>query len=154
MGYRVIAIDSGEEKQTLLAGYGVTDFIDYTKGDVIEAVQKATGGHGAHAAVVVASGAQAYEQALSYLRPHGSLICVGMPPNADIKANVFWTVVKSARIIGSYVGNRQDAKEALDIAAAGKVHTTFTIEPMENLPSVFERMHALTLNGRIVLDLQ
>ena len=33
------------------------------------------------------------------------------PPNADIKANVFWTVVKSARIIGSYVGNREDAIE-------------------------------------------
>ena len=77
-----------------------------------------------------------------------------MPPNGDIKANVFWTVVKSHRIIGSYVGNREDAIEALDIAAAGKVHTTFTIEDLSALPSVFERMEALTLNGRIVLDCQ
>ncbi|KAL7417990.1 alcohol dehydrogenase [Mrakia frigida] len=154
MGYRVIAIDSGAEKEKLLASYGVTDFIDYMKGDVVKAVNDLTGGVGAHAAIVVASGAQAYEQALQYLRPHGALICVGMPPNGDIKANVFWTVVKSHRIIGSYVGNRQDAIEALDIAAAGKVHTTFTIEDLSALPSVFERMKALTLNGRIVLDCQ
>ncbi|KAL7408733.1 chaperonin 10-like protein, partial [Mrakia frigida] len=32
MGYRVIAIDSGAEKEKLLASYGVTDFIDYQKG--------------------------------------------------------------------------------------------------------------------------
>lgn len=92
--------------------------------------------------------------ALEYLRPHGSLICVGMPPNGDIKANVFWTVVGSKRIIGSYVGNRQDAIEALDIAARGKVKTTLTVEPLGNLPSVFKRMHDLTLNGRVVLDCQ
>ncbi|KAL7410717.1 hypothetical protein BDY24DRAFT_417806, partial [Mrakia frigida] len=42
--------------------------------DVVEAVQKLTGGAGAHAAVVVASGSQAYEQALQYLRPHGALV--------------------------------------------------------------------------------
>lgn len=65
MGYRVIAIDSGEDKVKLLAGYGCTDFIDYTKGDVVKAVQDLTGGHGAHAAIVVASGAQAYEQGQS-----------------------------------------------------------------------------------------
>ncbi|KAL7417988.1 zinc-dependent alcohol dehydrogenase [Mrakia frigida] len=154
MGYRVIAIDSGEDKRALLASYGVEDFIDYTQGDVVKAVQELTGGHGAHASIVVASGAQAYEQALQYLRPHGALIAVGMPPDGDIKASVFWTVVKSHRIIGSYVGNRQDAIEALEIAAAGKVHTTFTIEDLDNLPSVFERMRAATLNGRVVLDCQ
>lgn len=154
MGYRVVGIDSGEDKVKLLASYGIHDFVDYKKGDVVEQVKKLTDGKGAHAAIVVASGGQAYEQALEYLRPHGAVIAVGLPPNAEIKADVFWTVIGSKRIIGSYVGNRQDAIEALAIAAAGKVKTTFSIEPLSSLPDVFDRMHKLTLNGRVVLDCQ
>jgi alcohol dehydrogenase, propanol-preferring len=45
-----------------------------------------------------------YEQAFDYLRPGGSLLVVGLPAQAQIGASIFWTVVKSINIIGSYVG--------------------------------------------------
>jgi propanol-preferring alcohol dehydrogenase len=45
-----------------------------------------------------------YEQAIDYLRPGGALLAVGLPGKAQIGASVFWTVVKSINIIGSYVG--------------------------------------------------
>lgn len=65
----------------------------------------------------------------------GTLVAVGLPPDTHIKANVFFTVFKALRIVGSYVGNRQDAIEALDFASRGKVTPLISIEPLENLQS-------------------
>ena len=53
--------------------------------------------HG-QAAVVAASTAASYEQALEYLRPTGTLVAVGLPPETNIKANVFWTVFKNIKV--------------------------------------------------------
>lgn len=53
------------------------------------------------AAVIASAGGAAYNDALEYIRPHGSLVAVGLPPDTDIKANVFWTVFRNVRIIGS-----------------------------------------------------
>lgn len=55
------------------------------------------------------------------------------------------------QIVGSYVGNRQDAVEALDFALRGKVVPQIAIEPLENLRSVYERMEKGQVSGRIVL---
>jgi D-arabinose 1-dehydrogenase-like Zn-dependent alcohol dehydrogenase len=46
----------------------------------------------------------AYEQAVEYLRPGGTLLVVGLPAQAKINAPIFWTVVKGISILGSYVG--------------------------------------------------
>lgn len=67
-----------------------------------------------------------------------------MPANAFLKAPVFTIVVKMIDIRGSYVGNRQDAKEAVDFFARGLIHAPFKTAPLENLPKVFELMGLLT----------
>ena len=46
----------------------------------------------------------AYEQALEYLRPGGNLMVVGLPAQAEVRAPIFWTVIKGLSILGSYVG--------------------------------------------------
>lgn len=53
MGRRVIAIDGGEEKHKLVMELGADHWIDFTKSkDIVGDIKKATGGYGAHAAVV------------------------------------------------------------------------------------------------------
>ncbi|KUF95184.1 Necrosis inducing protein NPP1 type [Phytophthora nicotianae] len=152
MGYRVIAIDTGADKRKLIESYGIKDFIDFKDGNVREKVLAATDGRGAHATVVVASNPEAYNDALSFLRPHGAVVMVGLPKDAKVTADVFGSVLNAHRIIGSYVGNRQDSIEALKVAAGGDVSTNYSIEKLDNLPSVFERMEAGKLAGRVVLD--
>jgi propanol-preferring alcohol dehydrogenase len=154
-GIRVIAIDTGSEKEQLTKKLGAEKWIDFkTEKDIVKAVQAATpDGLGPHAAVVAAAGGSAYEQALEYLRPHGVCVAVGLPPDTDIKVPVFWTVFLSKRVIGSYVGNRQDAHEALALAAAGKVKTLYKTLPLSELPKVYDDMHAGKVTGRIVLDM-
>lgn len=152
MSLRVIAVDSGEEKKKLCASYGAEIFLDFKdSGNFIDRVKEVTGGLGPHAALMTSSSGAAYNEALEYLRPHGTLVAVGLPPDTWIKANVFWTVFKALRIVGSYVGNRQDAVEALDFALRGKVVPQIVIEPLENLRSVYERMEKGQVSGRIVL---
>jgi propanol-preferring alcohol dehydrogenase len=154
MGLRVISIDTGAEKKALCEKMGSDAWIDFKEtNDIVKSVQQATpDGFGPQAAIVAAAGAAAYEQAMEYIRPHGVVVAVGLPPDAKVKADVFFTVFHSKRLVGSYVGNRQDAIEALEIAASGKVKTLYQIKPLSDLPKVYEQMHSGQLSGRVVLD--
>ncbi|KAH9992123.1 GroES-like protein [Russula vinacea] len=153
-GLRVVAIDTGAEKKELCLSLGAEKWIDFreTK-DLVKDIKNATGGEGPHAALVSAASGAAYEQAVDYLRPGGSLLAVGLPGQAQISASVFWTVVKSINIIGSYVGNRQDAHEALNIASMGKIHCHYASKPLSALSEVYEGMQQGTVAGRIVLKM-
>jgi len=156
MGLKVIAVDTGSDKEKLCRELGAAEWVDFkTAGDnIVEAVQKSTpDGHGPHAAVCTSSGGAAYAQAMEMIRPHGTVVAVGLPPDAKISADVFFTVFLSKRLVGSYVGNRQDATEALDIAASGKVKTHYKTLPMSALPKVYDDMHKGQITGRIVLDM-
>lgn len=112
MGYRVIGIDTGEEKKKLVLDLGADAWIDFKEcKDCVGEVLRITGGLGAHAAVVAAASEAAYTQGLDYIRPRGTLVAVGLPPGTNIKADVFWTTINAKRIVGSIVGNRNDAIE-------------------------------------------
>ncbi|CAE6353974.1 unnamed protein product [Rhizoctonia solani] len=153
-GLRVIALDTGDEKKELCRKLGAESFVDFKSSpDVIEEIKKVTDGLGPHAAIVASASSVGYDQALQYLRPGGTLVAVGLPPGATINADVFWTVLRSITIRGSYVGNREDARQALDIAARGRVRTTYRVEPLSVLPEVFKEMKEGKLAGRVVLDL-
>jgi propanol-preferring alcohol dehydrogenase len=154
-GLRVVAVDTGAEKKELCLKLGAEKWIDFreTK-DLVKDIKEAAGGEGPHAALVSAASGSAYEQAVEYLRPGGSLMVVGLPGNAQISAPIFWTVVKSISILGSYVGNRQDAREALDIAALGKVKCHLEIKPLAALSEVYEGMEQGKIVGRVVLNME
>jgi propanol-preferring alcohol dehydrogenase len=112
---------------------GATAFVDFsTTKDLVKEIQDAAQGLGPHAAVIVATHESAFKQAVDYLRPGGTMVCVGLP-NAALAANTFWTVFKSIRIQGSYVGNRQDASEALQLAADGKVTVHYQLKGLDKL---------------------
>jgi len=153
MGLNCICIDTGAEKQALCCDkLGAAKWIDFkTSKDIVADVKAAT--PDGFAAIVAAATAAAYEQAMEYIRPHGTVVAVGLPPDCTVKANVFFTVFESKRLVGSYVGNRQDAAEALDIAARGQVKTVYRVQPFSTLPQAYDDMRAGKMTGRVVLDL-
>ncbi|KAI9335384.1 putative ADH1-alcohol dehydrogenase I [Zopfochytrium polystomum] len=154
-GLRVIGIDTGAEKEALSKSLGVDHFVDFMKAgkDLVSAVKAASAdGLGPDAAIVAASSADSYEQAIDYIRPTGVLVPVGLPPAASIKLDVFWSVFNTKRVIPSYVGNRQDAIEALQIAANGSVKVIYKRQGLSELPEIYDRMHKGQVAGRIVVD--
>ena len=86
MGLRVVALDTGADKRALCEKLGVEAFVDYAESkDLVADVKTACGGKGPHAAIVTASSAKAYEQALDYLRNGGVLVVVGLPADSYVR---------------------------------------------------------------------
>ncbi|KAJ3484831.1 hypothetical protein NLI96_g5361 [Meripilus lineatus] len=155
MGLRVVAIDTGAEKRDLALKLGAEKWVDFRESkDLVADIKAATGGAGPNVAVVTATNSAAYEQAIDYLRPGGTLMMVGLPGQGKLAADIFFTVIKAINILGSYVGNRQDAREALEIAARGKVKCYYAVKPIGALEETYEGLEKGTVVGRIVLDMQ
>jgi propanol-preferring alcohol dehydrogenase len=154
MGRRVVAIDGGEEKKELCKKLGADAWIDFTTSkDIVDDVRKATGGVGAHAAIVTTASASGYTQAIDYLRANGRLMAVGLPGEATLDASIFFVVFKSITIHGSYVGNRQDAAEAIEIAATGAVKCHYQLRKLSDIATVYDEMSQGKIAGRIVLSM-
>lgn len=125
--------------------------------DLVKAIKESTpDGLGAAAVIVCTASNEAYAAALKVLRFAGTLVCVGVPEGKQVPiatADPASLISKEIRIVGSLVGNRQDAIETLSLAAKEVVKTQFRVEPMSNLRQVFEQMDNMELKGRVVLDL-
>ncbi|RMD42408.1 hypothetical protein DV735_g2742, partial [Chaetothyriales sp. CBS 134920] len=153
MGLQVIAIDTGEEKKKLSEDMGASAFIDFAKSsDIIKDVRAATkDGLGPHAVILVAVNEKPFQQAAEYVRPRGTVIVIGLPAGASIKAPVFESVLKMVRIQASYVGNRQDSEEAIDFFRRGLIKAPIKVVPLSDLPKVYELLEAGKVAGRYVL---
>ncbi|KAF2857926.1 GroES-like protein [Piedraia hortae CBS 480.64] len=155
MGLRTIAVDSGDEKKKLCEKLGSYAFVDFAKSkDVIKEVQEATeDGLGPHAVLLVAVNEKPFQQAAAYVRPRGSVVCIGLPANAEFKALVFDTVIRMINIRGSYVGNRKDTTEAIEFFRRGVIDVPIETVGLSELPSVYEKMEKGQIQGRYVLDM-
>ncbi|KGO44420.1 Polyketide synthase, enoylreductase [Penicillium expansum] len=160
MGFRIIGLDIGS-KEEFVKDCGAEAFVDiseYPTSDgktAADRILEITGNLGAAASIVCSGSNAAYDEALSYLRFNGTLVCVGVPYEAKAIASAFphALVSKQLAIVGSTVGNRREAIETL--AMAKRVATTpFQVEKVENINTVFNEMKAGKLQGRVVLDLQ
>ncbi|KAI1944054.1 alcohol dehydrogenase [Ophidiomyces ophidiicola] len=155
MGLRVLAIDGGDEKKAACEELGCESYIDFTKTDDLVRDVKAASpdGLGPHAVLVVAVSEGPFQQAAAYVRSRGTVVAIGLPAHANLKAPVFDTVVRMITIKGSYVGSRRDAKEAVDFAARGQIKFPYKVLPLEDLPKVFEMMSQGKVTGRCVLKM-
>jgi hypothetical protein len=62
-------------------------------------------------------------QARDYLRDRGTLAILGLPPNAKLVLPILETMLRGIHVVGCFVGNRQDAVEALQLHVSGQVRT-------------------------------
>lgn len=152
MGYRVLGIDGGDEKCKLFKELGGEYFVDFTKSkSVIDEVIKATNG-GAHGVINVSVSEAAIEDSTKYCRSNGTVVLVGLPGGAKCKSDVFSQVVKSISIVGSYVGNRADTREAIDFFVRGLVRSPIRIVGLSELAGIYEKMEKGLIVGRYVVD--
>ncbi|KAJ6786359.1 hypothetical protein PWT90_05144 [Aphanocladium album] len=162
LGLRVVGIDH-PSKAELIKNSGAEHFVDMTQfprdddGKAIAArVLELCDGLGAHAVVVCTAANAAYAQALGFLRFDGTLVCVGVPENkpepigGSFPARI---IAGSLNIVGSNVGNNDDAVAVLELARKGVIHCHSRVVKMEELTDVFQQMHEGNLQGRVVLDL-
>ncbi|KAJ5133359.1 Alcohol dehydrogenase 1 [Penicillium atrosanguineum] len=153
-GLRVLAIDKGEKKRQLCISLGATEFLDFSKVDIVEAVKASASGLGAHAVICTANGERAYEQSMQMLRPLGTLVCVGIP-NVPFRlpATPFDMIVKGLRIVGNSAGTAKEMDELLAMAVAGDVKAHIECYELSDLLEVLGRLERSEIEGRAVLKI-
>jgi propanol-preferring alcohol dehydrogenase len=147
LGARVIAIDVSEAKLNLAKSLGAEQGLDASSVHVTKEL-RARGG--VHVALVTSAARAAYESAFSCLRPTGTLLLVGLPAE-----NICFPPILMAAgeicIRASAVGTRQDLREVLALAAAGRIRCETTTHSLGEVNSVLDRLRRGEISGRAVL---
>ncbi|MES1939727.1 alcohol dehydrogenase [Salinisphaera sp. T5B8] len=149
MGFKVVALDVGEDKLALARELGADVAINARDEDAVDQVMTATGG-GAHGMLVTAVSPPAFSQALHMVRRKGTIAMVGLPPG-EFPTPIFDVVLKRITLRGSIVGSRKDLSEALAFAAEGKVKTHVHEKRLEDINTIFEDLEHGRVDGRIVV---
>ncbi|MBB3384329.1 alcohol dehydrogenase AdhP [Rhizobium sp. WW22] len=150
MGLKIVALDVTPEKLALALATGADVAIDARSPDAIADVLKATNG-GAHGILVTAVSPPAFSQALHMVRRKGTVALVGLPPG-EFPTPIFDVVLKRITLRGSIVGTRRDLDEAIAFAVDGNVKAEITKAPLSDINTIFAKLKAGKIEGRMVLD--
>lgn len=147
LGAEVIAIDISEEKLELARSFGAADTLNAATTDVVKQLRRKGG---AHVSLVTSAAKAAYDTAFSGLRPTGTLLVVGLPAESICFPPILMAA-REVRIHASTVGTRQDLREVLSIAAAGKIRCHVVSRPLAQANEVLDQLRKGQVSGRIVL---
>jgi propanol-preferring alcohol dehydrogenase len=148
MGTKVVAVDIAPRKLELARELGADYAVDASR-DKPEDLFRSLGG--AHIVLNLAPSAQAIAQGFKALRRGGALVLVGLPPG-EFTLPILGTVAKGVRILTSAVGTRQDLREVLSLAAAGKIKSVVETCRLDQVNEVFARMREGKIAGRVVVE--
>jgi alcohol dehydrogenase, propanol-preferring len=149
MSFHVIAVDVAEDKLKLAREVGADMTVNASTHDPVKEVQSAI--RGAHGVLVTAVSRTAFEQALGMLHKRGTMSLVGLPPGG-FNLPIFDVVLNAKTVRGSIVGTRKDLQEALAFAAEGKVAAHYSIDKLDNINRIFDRMKKGAIEGRVVME--
>ena len=147
LGADVIAIDVSDEKLELARSFGATGTLNAATSDAVKELRR-TGR--VHVALVTSAAKAAYDAAFSSLRPTGTLLVVGLPAE-NICFPPILMAAGEIRIHASTVGTRQDLREVLAMAAAGKVRCQVVARPLAQANEALDQLRNGQVSGRIVL---
>jgi len=145
-GAQVIAIDISDDKLEFAGRLGA----DVTLNAADDAVKKIRKMGGAHVVVVTSAAKAAYDLAFFSVRSGGTLMVVGMPAE-DLSFPAI--MMREMRIMSAATGTREDLREVLELAAAGRVRCQVETRSLEEINKVFDDMRRAQITGRVVLTL-
>jgi alcohol dehydrogenase, propanol-preferring len=149
-GGTVVAVDLFEEKLELARQLGATYTVNASKDDPAAVIQRLGG---ADQAIVLAVSPKAFEQAFKSLKRGGTLVCVGLPAENEMKLPIFETVLGGIKIVGSIVGTRADLREVFDLHLAGRTKVTSECLPISQVNEAIADVEAGKVEARVVLAL-
>ena len=150
LGAEVIAVDVSEEKLAAAVKLGATRALNATTANVVKEFRTLGG---AHVVLVTSAAKAAYDTAFGCLRQRGTLLVVGLP-SENICFPAIMMAAGEVRIQASAVGTRQDVRDVLALAAAGKLKCQVASRPLSDVNDVLEEMRHGRIAGRVVLTPQ
>jgi alcohol dehydrogenase, propanol-preferring len=146
-GAQVIAVDIADDKLEFAKRLGADVILNASNEDVVKEIRKLGG---AHVAVVTSAAKKAYDMAFYAMRSSGTLMVVGMPAE-DLSFPAI--MMREIRIMSSATGTREDMREVLELAAAGRIKCQVETRKLEQVNEVFEDMRSGKITGRVVLTM-
>jgi len=147
LGADVTAIDISDQKLALAESLGASTTLDAASNNVIKELR---GKGGVHIALVTSASRAAYDMAFSCVRSTGTLLAVGLPAE-NICFPPIMMAAAEVRIQASAVGTRQDLREVLAMAAAGKIRCQVGTRSLSEANQALDQLRSGQVSGRIVL---
>jgi alcohol dehydrogenase, propanol-preferring len=144
----VVAVDISEEKLALARLLGASSTINASTNNVIKELRNRGG---VHVSLVTSAARASYETAFHCVRPTGTLLVVGLPAD-PICFPAILMAAGEIRIQASTVGTRQDLREVLAMAAAGKVRCQVAARPLTEVNEALDQLRRGQVSGRLVLS--
>ncbi len=158
LGYKIIGVDIGPEKLEFIKKMGVDFAVDAK--EAIKTVRKLFKEgtiKGVSASLVFASNVDAFELGLQLLSRGGVLVVVGLPALSEgsFSVNPFSFILRGLQITSALVGNIEEMRELIQLAAEGKVKTHVgKIAKLSDINEVLEELEQGKINGRAILEIQ
>jgi propanol-preferring alcohol dehydrogenase len=116
-GASVIAVDVNPRRLEVARELGAEHVINAGEEDPATAIERLGG---ADAAISTAVTPRAFEQALGSLARGGTLVCVGLPAENEMKLPIFETVLEGLTVHGSIVGTHRDLEQVFELHRRGR----------------------------------
>jgi uncharacterized zinc-type alcohol dehydrogenase-like protein len=93
-----------------------------------------------------------YNDLLQVLRPEGTMVVVGAPPE-PAPVNAFSLIGGNRRLAGSLIGGIAETQEMLDFCGVHTLGADVEVIPMQQINEAYERMLRSDVRYRFVIDL-
>jgi D-arabinose 1-dehydrogenase-like Zn-dependent alcohol dehydrogenase len=147
MGFETVAINRGNDKESLARQLGAHHYIDAIAQDAMTELQKLGG---ARVILATAPNAQAIAALIDGLSPSGTLLVPAAPPE-PLTLSVLSLISGRRSVAGWYSGTARDAQETLEFSVLSAVHPMIEQYPLGRVVEAYEQMHSGRARFRVVL---
>ena len=148
MGFHVVALSRGPEKEELARELGAHDYIDTKARNPAEALQ-ALGG--ARVILETAPSAEAATAVVDGLGRNGELVVVGASQE-PIQVSAMQLIMGRRSISGWPSGDASDSQDTLDFSALAGIEARIETYPLAKANEAYERMITNQARFRVVLE--
>jgi alcohol dehydrogenase len=149
LGYRVVAVNRGRDKEKLARSLGAHHYIDSAEGDPAVALRSLGGARAILATVTDAAAMQAIAGGLGV---NGTLMVIGAV--GALTVDSLDLLRKRAAVKGWYSGIGIDSEDTLAFSHKNKVASMNEVFPLEQAQTAYERMMSGQARFRVVLKVE
>lgn len=147
MGFEVVAVARGAEKESFAKDLGAHHYIDSTTSDVADELKKLGG---AKVVLATVTDAKAMSGTVAGLAPRGRLVVLGVP-HESLEVSAASLVMGSSSVNGHASGTAKDSEDTLRFSALTGVRPMIETYPLEKAAEGFDHMMSGKARFRVVL---
>ncbi|KAF2748819.1 alcohol dehydrogenase [Sporormia fimetaria CBS 119925] len=149
MGYRTVAVSSSDAKKDFAFKLGANDYIDTSKEDAAEALQKMGG---AALVVITAPNPKVVGPMVKACAPVGKVLILA--PVGEVPVDTVTLITKGVSVHGWPAGHALDSEEAIDFAEHQGVKCMVEKFPFEKVEEAVKHMESGKVRFRSVLVME